>query len=64
MFIALFFICKTTLLPLRTTFSYINCTLYSRNFSKGEEILFIEHMRTCLIVTEINVEPIKLVLYM
>ena len=32
-----------------------NCTLDSRNFSKGEEILFIEHMRICVIVTEINV---------
>ena len=25
------------------------------NFSKGEEILFIEHMRICVVVTEINV---------
>ena len=30
-------------------------TLHSRNFSKGEEILFIEHMRIRVIVTEINV---------
>ena len=34
---------------------YAKCTLDSRNFSKGEEILFIEHMRICVIVTEINV---------
>ena len=49
------FICKTTLLPLRTTFDYAHCALDSRNFSKGEEILFIEHMRISAIVTEINV---------
>ena len=49
------FICKTTLLPLRTTFDYANYTLDSRNFSKGEEILFAKHMRICVIVSEINV---------
>ena len=48
------FICKTALLSW-TTFDYANCTLDSRNFSKGEEILFAEHMRICVIVTEINV---------
>ena len=36
------FICKTTLLSWRTTFDHANCTLDSRNFSKGEEILFFE----------------------
>ena len=51
----LIFICKTTLLPQRTTFDYASCTSNSRNFSKGEEILFIKHMRICVIVTEINV---------
>ena len=45
------FICKTTLLPLRTTFNYANNTLDSRNFSKEKEILFAKHMQ----ITEIYV---------
>ena len=32
--------------------------LDSWNFSKGEEILFIKHMRICVIVTEINVQSL------
>ena len=49
------FICKTSLLPLRTTSDYTNYTLDSWNFSKGEEILFANIREFFVTVTEINV---------
>ena len=42
-------------MPLRITFDYATCTLDSRNFSKGDQILFVIHLRMCVTVAEIYV---------
>ena len=55
MFIILLLDVKQLYCLKETTFYYANCIFDLKNFSKGEEILFIKHVRICVIVTDINV---------